>query len=121
MLPSSARAGDRAPRGVRGAPEAPARARLARSNSALGKALLGLLSRGGLDEQAWEDVEDTLLASDLGVEATYGAGRPKARQGKVEHTGRTRPWRVAGCARTCSALVDPSMDHSVAFQPRRAG
>ncbi|HET7660796.1 MAG TPA: signal recognition particle receptor subunit alpha, partial [Oryzihumus sp.] len=46
------------------------RARLARSNSAMGQGLLSLLSRGGLDEQTWEDVEDTLLTSDLGVEAT---------------------------------------------------
>src|SRR5699024_1459736 len=46
------------------------RARLARSNNALGKGLLALLSRGRLDEAAWEDVEDTLIASDLGVEAT---------------------------------------------------
>ena len=57
-------------------PEAPAgrltrlRARLARSNTALGKGLLALLSRGGLDEEAWEEVEDTLISSDLGVEAT---------------------------------------------------
>jgi fused signal recognition particle receptor len=38
------------------------RARLARSNTAIGKGLLALLSRGKLDEAAWEDVEDTLLA-----------------------------------------------------------
>ena len=46
------------------------RARLARSNTALGKGLLTLLSSGGLDEQSWDDVEETLLSSDLGVEAT---------------------------------------------------
>ena len=46
------------------------RARLARSNTALGKGLLALLSRGDLDEAAWEDVEDTLLTADLGVEAS---------------------------------------------------
>ncbi|HOQ27649.1 MAG TPA: signal recognition particle receptor subunit alpha, partial [Armatimonadota bacterium] len=46
------------------------RARLARSNSALGKGLLALLSGGKLDEAAWEEVEDTLLAADLGVAAT---------------------------------------------------
>jgi fused signal recognition particle receptor len=57
-------------------PEAPAgrlrrlRARLARSNTALGKGLLALLSGGRLDEAAWEEVEDTLLAADLGVAAT---------------------------------------------------
>ena len=57
-------------------PEAPAgrlrrlRARLARSNTALGKGLLALLAGGRLDEAAWEEVEDTLLTADLGVAAT---------------------------------------------------
>nr|WP_276546859.1 signal recognition particle-docking protein FtsY [Dermacoccus abyssi] len=46
------------------------RERLSRSNTALGKGLLGLLSGGTLDDEAWEDVEDTLLRADLGVEAT---------------------------------------------------
>ncbi|YAL84691.1 signal recognition particle-docking protein FtsY [Dermacoccaceae bacterium W4C1] len=46
------------------------RSRLAKSNSALGQALLKLLAGGHLDEEAWEEVEDTLLAADLGVEAT---------------------------------------------------
>ncbi len=46
------------------------RARLARSNSALGRGLLALLAGGGLDDETWEEVEDTLLAADLGVEAS---------------------------------------------------
>ncbi|KNX39399.1 signal recognition particle-docking protein FtsY [Luteipulveratus halotolerans] len=46
------------------------RERLSRSNTALGKALLSLLAGGKLDDEAWEDVEDTLLQADLGVEAT---------------------------------------------------
>jgi fused signal recognition particle receptor len=43
------------------------RGRLARSQSAFGSVLLGLLSRDGLDDQAWEEIEDTLLAADIGV------------------------------------------------------
>jgi fused signal recognition particle receptor len=43
------------------------RDRLARSQSGFGSVLLGLLSRPGLDEQDWEQIEDTLLAADLGV------------------------------------------------------
>lgn len=46
------------------------RARLARSNTALGKGLLALLSRDTLDERTWEEVEETLLVADLGVPAT---------------------------------------------------
>jgi len=89
------------------------RARLARSNSALGKALLGLLSRGGLDEQAWEDVEDTLLASDLGVEATMEL--VSSLRAKVQVEGTTDEAMVRGWLREdLLALVDPSMERSVA-------
>ncbi|TAK70619.1 MAG: signal recognition particle-docking protein FtsY [Actinomycetota bacterium] len=46
------------------------RARLARSNSAVGKGLLALLSRDVLDDATWDEVEETLLAADLGVAPT---------------------------------------------------
>ncbi|MGW4630240.1 signal recognition particle-docking protein FtsY [Streptomyces rubiginosohelvolus] len=66
------------------APEAPAlevpeptagrlvrlRARLARSQNSLGKGLLTLLSRDNLDEDTWEEIEDTLLTADVGVAPT---------------------------------------------------
>jgi fused signal recognition particle receptor len=42
------------------------RGRLARSQNALGRSLLGLLGGGDLDEGSWEEVEDTLLVADLG-------------------------------------------------------
>jgi fused signal recognition particle receptor len=57
-------------------PEAPEgrlvrlRARLARSQGSLGKGLLAVLSRGDLDDAAWEELEDTLLAADVGVGPT---------------------------------------------------
>ena len=43
------------------------RSRLARSQSAMGSVLLNLISSGKLDEQAWEDIEDTLISADMGV------------------------------------------------------
>jgi fused signal recognition particle receptor len=46
------------------------RARLARSNSALGQGLLALLSRDRLDEATWEEVEETLLLADVGAGPT---------------------------------------------------
>ncbi|MEU1469621.1 signal recognition particle-docking protein FtsY [Streptomyces sp. NPDC005761] len=46
------------------------RARLARSQSSLGKGLLTLLSRDNLDEDTWEEIEDTLLTADVGVAPT---------------------------------------------------
>ena len=100
-------------------PEAPQtrlqrlRARLARSNTALGKGLLALLSRGDLDEQAWEDVEDTLLTADLGVEATTELVDSLRTRVKVH--GNADEATVRGWLREeLVALVDPSMDRSIA-------
>ena len=99
-------------------PEAPAgrlrrlRARLARSNTALGKGLLALLSGGTLDEAAWEEVEDTLLAADLGVAATTDL--VDALRTKVAVEGSTDEATVRGWLREeLLALVDPSMDRSI--------
>ncbi|WAJ46855.1 signal recognition particle-docking protein FtsY [Mycobacterium sp. Aquia_216] len=46
------------------------RGRLARSQNALGRSMLGLLGGGDLDEDSWQDVEDTLLVADLGPVVT---------------------------------------------------
>ncbi|MQS14173.1 signal recognition particle-docking protein FtsY [Streptomyces kaniharaensis] len=46
------------------------RSRLSRSQTSLGKGLLSLLSREHLDEDTWEEIEDTLLTADVGVTPT---------------------------------------------------
>ncbi len=46
------------------------RARLSRSQNVLGRGLLAVLSRDRLDDDAWEEIEDTLLTADVGVAAT---------------------------------------------------
>ncbi|WP_250027296.1 signal recognition particle-docking protein FtsY [Paractinoplanes maris] len=46
------------------------RARLSRSQNVFGKGLLSVLSRDHLDEDAWEEIEDSLISADVGVEAT---------------------------------------------------
>src|SRR5699024_7414980 len=43
------------------------RGRLARSQNTVGQGLLGLLGAGDLDEDAWEEIEDTLIMADLGA------------------------------------------------------
>ncbi|HUY49109.1 MAG TPA: signal recognition particle-docking protein FtsY [Streptosporangiaceae bacterium] len=43
------------------------RGRLAASRGGFGSVLLNLLSRDVLDDQAWEEIEDTLLTADMGV------------------------------------------------------
>lgn len=88
------------------------RARLTRSNSAIGNALLALLSRGGLDEQAWEDVEDTLLQADLGVEATEEL--VSALRTRVQVEGESDAETVRGWLREdLLRLVDPTMDRRI--------
>ncbi|HET8989175.1 MAG TPA: signal recognition particle-docking protein FtsY [Humibacillus sp.] len=89
------------------------RARLARSNTALGKGLLALLSRGKLDEEAWEEVEDTLIASDLGVEATTELVESLRLRVKVDGTtdeATVREWLREDLLR----LVQPDMDRRIA-------
>jgi fused signal recognition particle receptor len=46
------------------------RGRLAQSRSGFGQGLLGLLGAGDLDEDSWQDIEDTLLMADLGAATT---------------------------------------------------
>jgi fused signal recognition particle receptor len=46
------------------------RSRLARSQSSLGRGLLTVLAREKLTEDDWEEVEETLLAADVGIAAT---------------------------------------------------
>ncbi|MHA2789290.1 signal recognition particle-docking protein FtsY [Corynebacterium sp. S7] len=46
------------------------RGRLSRSQNAIGQGLLGILTAGDLDDDAWEEIEDTLIMADLGAELT---------------------------------------------------
>ena len=44
--------------------------RLSRSQNAIGQSVLGILGAGDLDEDAWEEIEDTLIMADLGTTVT---------------------------------------------------
>lgn len=46
------------------------KARLSKSGNPFGKALFNILAKDQLSEADWEDVEDTLLLADVGVEAS---------------------------------------------------
>ncbi|MCS4490883.1 signal recognition particle-docking protein FtsY [Corynebacterium sp. ES2715-CONJ3] len=46
------------------------RGRLARSQNVFGQSVLGILSAGDLNEEAWEDIEAELIQADLGVAIT---------------------------------------------------
>ena len=89
------------------------RSRLARSNTAVGKGLLALLTRDKLDQDTWDEVEETLLASDLGVGPTQElitALQARTRvEGVTDADGARRILREE-----LLALVDPSLDRSLA-------
>lgn len=100
-------------------PEAPEgrlarlRARLSRSNTALGKGLLALLAGGRLDEETWEAVEDTLITADLGVDASTQVVE-RLRQ-RVAAAGKTDEVTMRAWLREeLLALVDPSLDRELA-------
>jgi fused signal recognition particle receptor len=46
------------------------RSRLSRSQSTFGRGLLALLARDTIDDDVWDEVEDTLLVADVGVAAS---------------------------------------------------
>lgn len=70
------------------------RGRLAKSQNALGRSVLGLLGGGDLDDDSWQDVEDTLLVADLGPVVTESVvnqlrGRLAGGQVRTEAEART--------------------------------
>ncbi|MBB5127490.1 fused signal recognition particle receptor [Streptomyces albaduncus] len=88
------------------------RARLSRSQNALGQGLLTLLSREHLDEDTWEEIEDTLLTADVGVQPTQELVERLRERVKV--LGTRTPAELRGLLREeLVTLVDPTMDRTV--------
>ncbi|MBK1786812.1 signal recognition particle-docking protein FtsY [Prauserella cavernicola] len=92
------------------------RGRLSKSRSALGQGLLGLLGAGDLDEDSWQDVEDTLLIADLGAATTTEIVE------RLRSELSTRGVRTADDARALlrEVLIDaltPATDRSVRALP----
>jgi fused signal recognition particle receptor len=84
------------------------RQRLARSQGALGRGLLALLSRDRLDEDTWESIEDTLIGADLGVGPTTELVERLRTRMRVEGATAGDPRSVL--REELLALVDPTMD-----------
>jgi len=92
------------------------RGRLARSQSAVGQSLLGLLGAGDLDEDSWEEVEDTLLIADLGS-ATTTAVVTQLREQMATRNVRTTEQARALLREVLVGALHPEMDRSVAALP----
>jgi fused signal recognition particle receptor len=99
-------------------PEAPEsrlvrlRRRLAGSNSALSRGLLLLITRDRIDEDTWEEFEETLITSDLGVAPAtelVDSLRNKLRVEGISEPGRARAILRAELIK----LVDPTLDRSI--------
>jgi fused signal recognition particle receptor len=88
------------------------RGRLATSHTGFGNVLLNLLSSGKLDEQTWEEIEDTLITADMGV----GPARQLVEQlrTEVKVAGTNDPAEVRGLLRTdLIEMIGPDMDRTL--------
>ena len=92
------------------------RQRLARSQSPLGRGLLALLSRDVIDEDTWEEIEDTLITADVGVTPTQELVARLRTRVKVEGSSSASVRDILHDE--LITLVDPSMDRSLAVSRR---
>ncbi|EFV14895.1 signal recognition particle-docking protein FtsY [Segniliparus rugosus] len=92
------------------------RGRLARSQNSVGRALVGLLGGGDLDEESWEDVEATLLTADLGASTTEGVIE-KLREALARSEVRSEAEARAVLKDVLVAELKPEFDRSVRALP----
>jgi fused signal recognition particle receptor len=90
------------------------RQRLSRSQGTLGRGLLALLSRERLDEDTWEEIEDTLLTADIGVGPTQELVQRLRTRLRVE--GSDAPPVRDVLREELLTLVDPTLDRTLAVQ-----
>ncbi|MEU1745042.1 signal recognition particle-docking protein FtsY [Micromonospora arida] len=93
------------------------RSRLSRSQNVFGKSLLGLLARDHLDEDVWEEIEDSLITADVGVDATRDIVDRLRERTRVLGTRSASELRALLAAELVNAL-DPSLDRSLRTAPK---
>ncbi|MGO3257225.1 signal recognition particle-docking protein FtsY [Glutamicibacter ardleyensis] len=92
------------------------RARLTKSNNMFSKGLLALLSQDSIDEDVWEEIEETLLLADLGTEPALELVDALRERVKIE--GSKDPVQVKAMLREeLLKLVDPTLDRSYLPEP----
>jgi fused signal recognition particle receptor len=89
------------------------RSRLARSQSSLGRGLLTVLAREKLTEEDWEEVEETLLAADVGLAATTQIVQRLRTQSLVLATASGADLRAL-LVRELTAVLGPDLDRTLA-------
>jgi fused signal recognition particle receptor len=96
------------------------RGRLAGSQSTLGRGLLALLSRETIDDDVWDEVEETLLSSDVGLAATQEIVTKLREQVRV--LGTRTPEEVRDMLRTALlAAIDPDLDRTLRTERHDGG
>ncbi|MER6592076.1 signal recognition particle-docking protein FtsY [Micromonospora purpureochromogenes] len=93
------------------------RSRLSRSQNAFGKGLLGLLSRDHLDEDTWEEIEDSLITADVGIDATREIVDRLRERTRVLGTRSANELRALLAAELVNAL-DPTLDRALRTAPK---
>lgn len=92
------------------------RGRMSKSQNVIGRGVLGILSAGDLDEDAWEEIEDTLLMADLGTPTTMKVVDDLRE--RIAINGVSSEEEARGMLR--EALIDackPDMDRSIKAMP----
>ena len=92
------------------------RGRMSKSQNVIGRGVLGILSAGDLDEDAWEEIEDTLLMADLGTPTTMKVVDDLRE--RIAVNGVSSEEEARGMLR--EALIDackPDMDRSIKAMP----
>ncbi|MGW3620129.1 signal recognition particle-docking protein FtsY [Micromonospora arida] len=93
------------------------RSRLSRSQNVFGKSMLSLLARDHLDEDVWEEIEDSLITADVGVDATRDIVDRLRERTRVLGTRSASELRALLAAELVNAL-DPSLDRSLRTAPK---
>ena len=92
------------------------RGRLSRSQNAIGQGLMGILSAGDLDEDAWEEIEDTLIMADLGTAVTMKVS--ESLRDKIAERGVSSEAEARAMLReTLIEVGRPEMDRSIKAMP----
>jgi len=95
------------------------RSRLARSQSGFGRGLLTLLARDTIDDDTWDEVEETLLTADVGVAATQQIVEALRTQVKV--LGARTPEQVRTMLRDqLLVALGSDRDRSLATEPHQS-
>ena len=107
------------------APRRRFRERLGRSLAALSRGMAGLLAQGADDDEAWEELEEALLAADVGVATSTELVERSRTRARAERPracpARAAPRRAAGRRRQLRPVPRPRPAHRAAAARDRAG